>query len=100
METVGSAFHGGAELAAGGMSEVGIKLVPNERKVLDRFGRNRDQGSCHSLIVVIHALDHEVVVARALSSDRRTRPKPHCICIGNARIQHGEVQNTRAGAAS
>src|ERR1700722_12419157 len=71
MELVCAAFHHRIELAARGVSELGLKLILKQRKF--RYGFARDgrirPGDVFSIIV--DALDREIIVARTLTADRR-----------------------------
>src|SRR6202035_4054492 len=88
VDSIGAALYGGAELSARRVAEVRIELILNQRKVLHGFWWNRDEGAGNSLVVVIHSLDHEVVVTRPLSPDGWTHAKAHRVCVCDTGIQH------------
>ena len=69
MEGVGAALHGEVELAAGGVTELRTELVLQQREVRYGVGWNIDERTGHALIVVIHTLDGEVIVAGPLAAD-------------------------------
>ncbi len=85
VKTVCSALNGGIKLPARRVAELGIELVGKQSKVLDCFRRNRDQESGHHLVVIVDALNREIVVARTLTAYRRACPEAHGAGIRHAR---------------
>src|SRR5262245_32360257 len=92
MKAVGPAANGSVELATRGVAELGAELVREQSKTIHCIVWNLSQWPGRTFAVVVHALDCEVVVARTLSTYRRTRAGAHCIRIGNARAEERQIQ--------
>src|SRR5438105_5003072 len=92
MYVVRPASYDGVELASGGMAEFGAELVLQQRELRGSFGRNVYQRTGDGLIVVIHSLDHEVVVHRTLAADRGSSPLTHAAVARDTRAQQRQVQ--------
>src|SRR6266478_4834519 len=64
MKLVRSAQHNGVELTGVGMSEFRTELVLQRGEFLHRIDRDGNQGSGHTLVVIVDAFNREVVVPR------------------------------------
>src|SRR5262249_52981642 len=84
---VRAALDHGVELAAAGVSELGADLVLKQREFGGGFRRDVHQRTGYRLIVVVHALDREIVIHGPLAADRRSRALPYAAVRGNAGAQ-------------
>ena len=92
MQLVGAVFQDGVELSARGVPEFGAKLILQQREFLSCLGWNIHQRTGNGLIVVVNALDHEVVVHRALAADRWARSLTHAAIARHAGAQQRQLQ--------
>src|SRR5277367_2706784 len=98
VEGIRSALHYRVELSARRVPEFWRKLILQQREFRHRIVGNRYQGPSDALVVVVHALDGEVVVARTLSTDRRTAAYANASARANTSAEERQVQNSAAGA--
>ena len=78
------------------MTELSIELIGQNREVLHRIVRYRNQGSSYNFVVVVDAFHCEVVVARPLAANGGADSKSHGARVGDSGTQEREIQNTSA----
>src|ERR1039457_3869535 len=72
VKLVGAALHHLVELAARGGAAGRAELIPQKGEFRYGIVGNARQGTRDAAVVVVDAIDREVVVARALAPDART----------------------------
>src|SRR5437588_6389850 len=82
------------ELTAGRTSKFGGVLICKQREFLNCFRRDVNLWSCYSLVVIVNTIDDEVVVPRALATDRASRSNANATRAGNVRGNQRQVINT------
>ena len=96
MELIRSALHNGVELTARGMPKFRRKLVLQHGKFSNRIVGHFHQGAGNACVVVVHALDGEIVIARSLSPHRGTRPHSDSATGRNSGSKQRKIQNATA----
>ena len=96
---VGAALDDGIELASRRVTEFGAELVLEKRETLDGVIGDNDQISGHRFVVVIHALNREVVVIGPLAADRRAGAEAQRTRLGNAGAEQRKIQHAGSQAS-
>src|SRR5207237_209948 len=96
---VRAALCDGDELPAVGAPVLGGELVLDERELGDLFRRDVALRAGHSLVIVVNAVEHEVVVAGALAADRAAGAYAYAARTRNVRRDEGKVVNARCADA-
>src|SRR5205085_10180792 len=96
LELIRSALHNGVELTARGMPKFRRKLVLQHGKFSNRIVGHFHQGAGNACVVVVHALDGEIVIARSLSPHRGTRPHSDSATGRNSGSKQRKIQNATA----
>ena len=91
MQLVGAALDDRIELAAGRMTVFGRELVLQHGELRNSIVGDEHQRPCHALIVVVDAFDSEIVVARTLAADGRSRSGANTSAACDARAEQREV---------
>src|SRR5580704_6023370 len=81
------------------MAEFRRKLVLQEGKLRNSVIRDRDQRPSDTLVVVVNALDGEVVVAGTLAAYRRAGSNSDAAGSRHASAEQRQVQNAASCAA-
>ena len=99
MEGVRPAPDGGVELPTRGVAKLGVELVGQQREVFYGVVWNRDQVAGQSLVIVVDALDGEVVVVRTLASHRWPGADSQRTRLRDSGAQQREVQYACASSS-
>ena len=98
MERVRSALYHSVELPARRVSKFRRKVIFQKREFRHRIVRHGHQRTSDALVVVIHAFNREVVVARTLPTNRRARSHTDAALRRHTGAQQRKVQHTAARA--
>ena len=93
MQLVRAALDDSVELAASGASELCAVLVLKEGEFGNGLVRHVDDPPGNSLVVVIDALHHEIVVPGPLAADRRALAEASASARGDAGSLQREVEH-------
>ena len=88
------------ELTACRMSELGVVLILENRKFLCGICRYVHQRTGDSLVVVVHTLDHKIVVHRTLAAHRRSGALPDTTVARNAGAKQCQVERSQHQVAA
>src|SRR5262249_54992930 len=97
VKIVSAALGHGNKLAARRMAVLGRELILQQREFRHRFGGDIDLRPGNYLVVIVHAIDHEIVIAGALPADRTTGAHTHAAAAGDVGGQQSQVVDARRG---
>ena len=100
MKGVGAAFQNRIELPAGRVPVLRAFLILQDVEFSHGVVRaGADQRTSDRFIVVVNAIDHEMVIARTLSADRRTFAGADAAVAGDARTEERQVRHAQPDTA-
>src|SRR4051794_13443041 len=97
MEGIRAALDGLIELTTGRVTEFRRKLVLKNREILYSIVRDLKERTCNALVVVVHALNREVVIARPLPRNGGSGSQTYTAAAGDTSIQEREVNDATTG---
>src|SRR5262249_4974271 len=93
MEGVCSALDHLIELAAVGVTELGAEDVLKNRELLHRVVRYYQRRTGNAFVIVVDAVDGEIIIARTLTAHRGPRSLADSAAAGYPSLQQREVEH-------